>query len=319
MSISSLGRTKVGNSMAMLGLFHLSFLAAIIIFLGSILIINRMAGPVRRGGQSVDWATSPPRSNQSPTSSRLSSQSSASIYFSPGDHRLVDSSPLSVGSLHMKTPANSHLGQQQRGALHNQSAPGRLGMQHNPPSMKTPETKHSLDQQQRQLKGKNLPVTRKDDFELDPSAPVRAMRSIGGKSGSTSLHSLEKVEERAEERDGDVQESTSHQQGEDSWGDCFAVEWISTKKLPFNRTRQIRNPWNHDREVKVSRDGTELEPTVGQKLLDEWHKLSEPQQQEPLTFEGGVDQGGHGGGSNLAGSSSKRLLAGDGKEGEKAG
>ena len=293
-----------------------------------------MAGPVRRGGQNIHWAPSPPRSNQSPTtSSRLSSQSSVPIYFSPGDHRLVDSSPLSVGSLLAKTPTDSHeshLGQQD--ALHNQSAPGMLGRQYNLPSMKTPEMKLSLDQQQRRFKA---PPTQKDDFELDPLAPVRAMRSTGGgkPAGSTSLHSLEKVEERAEEPD-DQESPTSYQQqegekGEDSWGDCFAVEWISTRKLPFNRTRQIRNPWNHDREVKVSRDGTELEPTVGQKLLDEWHKLSEPQEQEPLILEGGVGQGGHEGGSKLDMSSSKRLgprltvgereLAGEGEEGEKAG
>ena len=275
-----------------------------------------MAGPVRRGGQSIDWAASPSRSSQSPTSSRLSSQSSVPVYFSPGDHRLVDNSPLSVGSLHLKTPSESHPGQQ--GALHNQSAPGMLGMKYELPSMKTPEMKYSLDQQ-RQPKAN---FTQKDDFELDPSAPVRAMRSTGGKSGSTPFHSLGKVEERAEELDDDVQRSTSYQQeekGEDSWGDCFAVEWISTQKLPFNRTRQIRNPWNHDREVKVSRDGTELEPTVGQKLLDEWQKLSESQQQEPLASEGAAGQGGHGGGSRLAGPSSKRRLAREGKEGEKAG
>jgi hypothetical protein len=243
-----------------------------------------MAGPVRRGGQSIHWATTPPRSNQSPTSIRLSSQSSVPNYFSPGDHRLVDSSPLSVGSLHVqvKTPADSQ---------QYQSAPGMLGRQYNLPSMKTPEMKLSLDQQQRQFKAKNLPSAQKDDFELDPLAPVRAMRSTAGKPSSSSLA---KVEERAEEPDDDVVlESTSHQQeekGEDSWGDCFAVEWISTRKVPFNRTRQIRNPWNHDREVKVSRDGTELEPTVGQKLLDDWFKLSEPEQQEPLSSEGGIGQ-----------------------------
>jgi hypothetical protein len=139
-------------------------------------------------------------------------------------------------------------------------------------------------------------------------APARAIRASGGKSvGSMSL---EKVEERAEEPDGDVQEATSYQQ-EESWGDCFAVEWISTRKLSFSRIRQIRNPWNHDREVKVSRDGTELEPMVGQKLLDEWHKLSEPQEQERLTFKAdGVGQGGHGGGSKVDGHgpSSKCLM-----------
>ncbi|GJE88461.1 YT521-B-like domain-containing protein [Phanerochaete sordida] len=56
------------------------------------------------------------------------------------------------------------------------------------------------------------------------------------------------------------------------WGDSFPVEWIRTDRLPFYRTRHLRNPWNHDREIKVSRDGTELEPSVGQALLEEWDK-----------------------------------------------
>ncbi|GJJ13462.1 hypothetical protein Clacol_007716 [Clathrus columnatus] len=58
----------------------------------------------------------------------------------------------------------------------------------------------------------------------------------------------------------------------------FKIEWIRTDRLPFTRTRHLRNPWNHGREVKVSRDGTEIEPEVGQQLLDEWDK---PAPQEP--------------------------------------
>lgn len=56
------------------------------------------------------------------------------------------------------------------------------------------------------------------------------------------------------------------------WGESFKVEWIKTERLPFYRSRHLRNLWNHDREVKVSRDGTELEPGVGQALLEEWDK-----------------------------------------------
>lgn len=59
-----------------------------------------------------------------------------------------------------------------------------------------------------------------------------------------------------------------------AWDRPFRIEWIRTDALPFFRTRHLRNPWNHGREVKVSRDGTELEPTVGQQLLDEWDKPS---------------------------------------------
>ena len=243
-----------------------------------------MAGPVRRAGQNTPWTPSSPHSmaNQSPKSGRLSEQPSSPTFFSPGDHRLVDSSPLAFDA---HTP-HQH-------APQHQSAPATLGSRHNLPSMKTPEMKYSFDQQQKRTKVKNQRA-RTDDFELDPSAPVRAMRSRKGESGSagTSLHSLEKVDERAEEVD-DVQERNtfSHEQGEEDtgeelWEACFAVEWISTERLPFSRTRQFRNPWNRDREVKVSRDGTELEPTVGQRLLDEWSatttKVSEQSQQQQL-------------------------------------
>ena len=57
-----------------------------------------------------------------------------------------------------------------------------------------------------------------------------------------------------------------------AWDLSFRIEWIRTDSLPFFRTCHLRNPWNHGREVKVSRDGTELEPTVGQQLLDEWDR-----------------------------------------------
>lgn len=54
------------------------------------------------------------------------------------------------------------------------------------------------------------------------------------------------------------------------WGTPFRVRWIIVSGLPFHSTRILRNPWNKDREVKVSRDGTELEPFVGRALLDSW-------------------------------------------------
>jgi len=74
---------------------------------------------------------------------------------------------------------------------------------------------------------------------------------------------------------GDVTE-TAREERVGSWSNPFKVEWIRIGRLPFHKTRHIRNPWNGDREVKVSRDGTELEPTVGQRLLDEWNQLDRP-------------------------------------------
>jgi hypothetical protein len=68
----------------------------------------------------------------------------------------------------------------------------------------------------------------------------------------------------------------------ETWGEPFRIEWISTERLPFYRCRHIRNPWNHDREVKVSRDGTELEPSVGKMLIEEWERKDRGQEESDL-------------------------------------
>ncbi|KAF5317679.1 hypothetical protein D9619_012686 [Psilocybe cf. subviscida] len=90
--------------------------------------------------------------------------------------------------------------------------------------------------------------------------------------------------------------------GTESWGDSFAVEWLCTDRVSFNRTRHLRNPWNHDKEVKVSRDGTEMEPTVGQQLLDEWSRLA-ADSGVPSTPSStpGAGRGGGGGGRGAQG------------------
>lgn len=48
--------------------------------------------------------------------------------------------------------------------------------------------------------------------------------------------------------------------GDNSLAQPFRIQWIKVAPLSFSRTRHLRNPWNGDREVKVSRDGTEVEP-----------------------------------------------------------
>ncbi|OMP84171.1 Cleavage and polyadenylation specificity factor CPSF30, partial [Diplodia seriata] len=58
-----------------------------------------------------------------------------------------------------------------------------------------------------------------------------------------------------------------------TWGKPFRIDWISTNRLPFYRTRGLRNPWNANREVKIARDGTELEPGVGKRLIQMFHRL----------------------------------------------
>lgn len=77
------------------------------------------------------------------------------------------------------------------------------------------------------------------------------------------------------ENDGSDKESelSSARSGEEvngetkTWGKPFQLEWLSTARLPFYRTRGLRNPWNSNREVKIARDGTEIEPSVGRRLI----------------------------------------------------
>ena len=51
-------------------------------------------------------------------------------------------------------------------------------------------------------------------------------------------------------------------------GRPFKIEWQAISRVPFYRTRGLRNPWNANREVKIARDGTELETSVGRRLIE---------------------------------------------------
>ena len=73
--------------------------------------------------------------------------------------------------------------------------------------------------------------------------------------------------------------------GPQSFGKPFKIEWISTARLPFYRTRGLRNPWNANREVKIARDGTELETSVGRRLVQMFHRtgVTPNIQQQPIS------------------------------------
>ncbi|KAL4866401.1 hypothetical protein BDV12DRAFT_199229 [Aspergillus spectabilis] len=57
-------------------------------------------------------------------------------------------------------------------------------------------------------------------------------------------------------------------------GKPFRIRWLSSERVPFHRTRGLRNPWNANREVKIARDGTELEFAAGEKLVLLFHPES---------------------------------------------
>lgn len=82
--------------------------------------------------------------------------------------------------------------------------------------------------------------------------------------------------------EGDSSSVRSGQDGETgtsegkAWGKPFQLEWLSTTRLPFYRTKGLRNPWNSNREVKIARDGTELEPSVGRILIGSFNRMQSP-------------------------------------------
>lgn len=94
------------------------------------------------------------------------------------------------------------------------------------------------------------------------------------------------VEEAGSVVDGDDSGSAkSGQEGEGkAWGKPFKLQWLSTLRLPFYRTRGLRNSWNSNREVKIARDGTEIEPIVGKKLIGLFSRVQSPPPSQQSTM-----------------------------------
>jgi len=271
-----------------------------------------MAGPVQQGEHRVSWATrtadsSPSsRSSLSPITgrgpvqadtipeeslspSRLPRQKQPKDnFFAPAERRLVDNSPLPAAAPELQSPPASTADGAiaADGPRKFKSAPAELDQPHRKFTPQTPPVNHSQQRPAPPLLS-NSSQDHAVGFELDHNAPIRALRSnqgsVDSQGGSTgaSLHvvaeegRMEDTGEDFPEIEGEGREADLEAR-EETWGESFKIQWICTERLPFHRTRHIRNPWNHDREVKVSRDGTELEPSVGQKLLDEWERLSQP-------------------------------------------
>lgn len=55
----------------------------------------------------------------------------------------------------------------------------------------------------------------------------------------------------------------------------FKVEWLSVRRIPFQRVKGLRNPWNANKEVKIARDGTELETELGRRVVGMFYEFAE--------------------------------------------
>jgi hypothetical protein len=101
-------------------------------------------------------------------------------------------------------------------------------------------------------------------------------RIIDDSARGTIFWEADLSDSEGEEAEGEKEEPQVDGDGSgvaQSWGKPFKIEWISTNRLPFYRTRGLRNPWNANREVKIARDGTELETSVGERLIQMFHRL----------------------------------------------
>jgi hypothetical protein len=132
-----------------------------------------------------------------------------------------------------------------------------------------------------------------EDPELPKAIPTPATefapkgRIIDDSARGTIFWEAEREEGAEEDED-----SNKSDPDEDSapaskaWGKPFKVEWRSTTRLPFYRTRGLRNPWNSNREVKIARDGTELETAIGRRLIGLFHRAQEPTTQPTAQMHG---------------------------------
>ncbi|KAG5925835.1 hypothetical protein E4U42_003898 [Claviceps africana] len=86
----------------------------------------------------------------------------------------------------------------------------------------------------------------------------------------------------ASENEARSEQSVATEEETKTLGKPFKLEWLSTTRLPFFRTKGLRNPWNSNREVKIARDGTELEPSVGRRLVGLFHCVQNPASCAPV-------------------------------------
>ncbi|KAF8796227.1 YTH domain-containing protein 1 [Argiope bruennichi] len=49
-------------------------------------------------------------------------------------------------------------------------------------------------------------------------------------------------------------------------GGVFRLDYICRRELSFTKTQHLYNPWNEGKQVKIGRDGQEIEPKVGEEL-----------------------------------------------------
>jgi len=115
------------------------------------------------------------------------------------------------------------------------------------------------------------PPFKPDDLDVTLTAATSTApqgRIIDDSVRGTIFWEVESNEDDARsEKSVEIEDSEEGQ----TFGKPFRIQWMSTERVPFHRTRGLRNPWNANREIKIARDGTEIEPAIGRKLIRLFH------------------------------------------------
>lgn len=225
-----------------------------------------MTSGILRSSYSIPWA---PRAGSSSTASSPSS-SCVPAHSTPErrESPLVEASPAPLVLSPKAEPAKERRSAPLDCDSEGPTIPNPAKMSQHPGSPLT----------QRPGLGKNLggraEACSKDSGVDDPSNSASRLQP-----GAEEVHSGNNVDDDLPLASTVIPPAAMHghpeaQEREESWGETFQIKWLCTERIPFHRTRHLRNVWNRGREIKVSRDGTELEPGVGQQLVGEWLTLA---------------------------------------------
>lgn len=256
----------------------------------------RMARGVLKGKHTVFWGSRtglPPQRRQSLAMDRNETPSRAPVFpegattrplaaVSPDGRQTLYESPLPSPLLSRRPPSYPTTGMpSNEGGEHSESIP-RIPIEATSESPHVHMTERAAGKRpstsvgSREDNNDNESLQRWETVTLTESSLER-VREGGERAwaeGDTSWQELGGSGDegrRGREPEEQVEEDNS------AWGEPFEITWIRTTHLPFTRTKHLKNPWNSNRQVKVSRDGTELEPLVGKALLDEWERFAPPQ------------------------------------------
>eukprot|EP00794_Sanderia_malayensis_P018689 gene18689-20576_t len=64
--------------------------------------------------------------------------------------------------------------------------------------------------------------------------------------------------------------------GSTNLGNVFSIQWVCKGDVAFHFTQDLVNPWNENKKVQISRDGQELESSVGEALCSFWNQSLPP-------------------------------------------